>query len=60
MKKQLKEASEQQGKGDNKLQSVSSNLRAVQEEKARLQSAVSQKDAQLNALVTCSLCASLL
>lgn len=51
MKKQLKEASEQQGKGDNKLQSMNSNLKSVQEEKARLQSACSQKEAQLKALV---------
>lgn len=50
MKKQLKEANEQQGKGDNKLQSVTSNLRTVQEEKARLQATCSQKEAQLNAL----------
>ncbi|CAB3222355.1 unnamed protein product [Arctia plantaginis] len=50
MKKQLKEANEQQGKGDNKLQSMSSNLKSVQEEKARLQSACSQKEAQLKAL----------
>lgn len=51
LKKQLKDASEQQGKGDNKLQSVTSNLRTLQEEKARLQSAYGQKEAQLNALV---------
>ncbi|CAF4907255.1 unnamed protein product [Pieris macdunnoughi] len=49
-KKQLKEATEQQGKGEGKLQSVSSNLRGVQEEKAKLQSALGQRDAQLNAL----------
>ncbi|CAG9120903.1 unnamed protein product [Plutella xylostella] len=46
-KKQLKE---QQGKGDNKIQSVTASLRNVQEEKARLQSAVAAKDAQINAL----------
>ncbi|KAG6445050.1 hypothetical protein O3G_MSEX003660 [Manduca sexta] len=50
MKKQLKEASDQQGKGEGKLQSVTTNLRAMQEEKARLQSAYGQKEAQLNAL----------
>ncbi|KAJ0177971.1 hypothetical protein K1T71_006844 [Dendrolimus kikuchii] len=50
LKKQLKEASDQQGKGEGKLQSVTSNLRSLQEEKARLQSAFGQKEAQLNAL----------
>ncbi|KAL0881925.1 hypothetical protein ABMA27_001684 [Loxostege sticticalis] len=50
MKKQLKEASEQQGKGEGKLQSVTNNLRNVQEEKARLQTALGQKEAQLTAL----------
>ncbi|XP_063827112.1 rootletin [Ostrinia nubilalis] len=50
MKKQLKDASDQQGKGEGKLQSVTSNLRNVQEEKARLQTAVGQKEAQLTAL----------
>ncbi|KAM3959769.1 LOW QUALITY PROTEIN: ciliary rootlet coiled-coil, rootletin [Aphomia sociella] len=50
LKKQLKEATEQQGKGEGKLQSVTSNLRSIQEEKARLQSSLGQKDAQLNAL----------
>nr|XP_049693246.1 rootletin isoform X1 [Helicoverpa armigera] len=50
LKKQLKDACEQQGKGDNKLQSVTSNLRSLQEEKARLQTAYGQKEAQLNAL----------
>ncbi|KOB63825.1 Rootletin, partial [Operophtera brumata] len=49
-KKQLKEATEQQGKGDNKLQSITSNLRSLQDEKAKLLSACGQKDAQLNAL----------
>lgn len=51
LKKQLKDASEQAGKGDNKLQSVTANLRTLQEDKARLQSAFGQKEAQLNALV---------
>ncbi|XP_049870906.1 rootletin isoform X2 [Pectinophora gossypiella] len=50
LKKQLKEATDQQGKGEGKLQSVTSNLRNIQEEKARLQSTVGQKEAQLNAL----------
>ncbi|XP_052754507.1 rootletin [Galleria mellonella] len=50
LKKQLKEATEQQGKGEGKLQSVTSNLRSIQEEKARMQTALGQKDAQLNAL----------
>ncbi|XP_063629513.1 rootletin [Cydia splendana] len=50
LKKQLKDASEQQGKGDNKLQSITSNLRSVQEEKARLQNLLGQKDAQLTGL----------
>ncbi|XP_063368164.1 rootletin [Cydia amplana] len=50
LKKQLKDASEQQGKGDNKLQSITSNLRTVQEEKARLQNLLGQKDAQLTGL----------
>ncbi|XP_026732244.1 rootletin isoform X2 [Trichoplusia ni] len=50
LKKQLKDASELAGKGDNKLQSVSASLRSVQEEKARLQAAYGQKEAQLNAL----------
>ncbi|XP_048007047.1 rootletin [Leguminivora glycinivorella] len=50
LKKQLKDASEQQGKGDNKLQSITSNLRSAQEEKARLQNALGQKDAQLTGL----------
>ncbi|KAL4714216.1 hypothetical protein ACJJTC_018366, partial [Scirpophaga incertulas] len=50
MKKQLKEASDQQGKGEGKLQSVTSNLRNLQEEKSRLQTALGQKEAQLNAL----------
>ncbi|XP_060802374.1 rootletin [Amyelois transitella] len=50
LKKQLKEATEQQGKGEGKLQNVTSNLRSVQEERARLQTAVAQKDAQINAL----------
>ncbi|KAF9791677.1 hypothetical protein SFRURICE_020076 [Spodoptera frugiperda] len=50
LKKQLKDASEQQGKGDNKLQAVTTNLRALQEEKARLQTAYGQKEAQINAL----------
>ncbi|XP_068626101.1 rootletin [Battus philenor] len=50
LKKQLKEATEQQGKGEGKLQSLSSNLRGLQEERSRLQSAVGQKEAQLNAL----------
>ncbi|CAK1541264.1 unnamed protein product [Leptosia nina] len=49
-KKQLKEATEQQGKGEGKLQSVSSNLRGVQEERSKLQAALGQRDAQLNAL----------
>lgn len=52
LKKQLKDASELAGKGDNKLQSVSASLRSVQEEKARLQAAYGQKEAQLNALVS--------
>jgi 4-diphosphocytidyl-2C-methyl-D-erythritol kinase len=51
MKKQLKDASDQQGKGEGKLQSVTSNLRNVQEEKARLQAACGQKEAQMTALV---------
>lgn len=55
MKKQLKEANEQQSKGDNKMQSVTSNLRSLQEEKARIQSTLGQKEAQLNALVSASL-----
>ncbi|XP_061705180.1 rootletin [Cydia pomonella] len=50
LKKQLKDASEQQGKGDNKLQSITSNLRTVQEEKARMQNLLGQKDAQLTGL----------
>ncbi|KAJ2947625.1 hypothetical protein O0L34_g17426 [Tuta absoluta] len=50
LKKQLKEASEQQGKGEGKLQSVTNNLRNIQEEKARLQSTVGQKEAMLNQL----------
>ncbi|GBP76814.1 Rootletin [Eumeta japonica] len=50
LKKQLKEATEQHGKGEGKLQSVSNNLRSTQEEKAKLQSALGQKEAQLNAL----------
>ncbi|XP_045535415.1 rootletin [Papilio machaon] len=50
LKKQLKEATEQQGKGEGKLQSLSSNVRGLQEERARLQTSVSQKEAQLNAL----------
>ncbi|RVE41676.1 hypothetical protein evm_013674 [Chilo suppressalis] len=50
MKKQLKEASDQQGKGEGKLQSVTSNLRSVQEDRARLQAQCGQREAQLNAL----------
>lgn len=52
LKKQLKEVTEQQGKGDNKLQSVTSNLRSLQEEKSKLASVCSQKEAMLNALVS--------
>lgn len=51
LKKQLKEATDQQGKGEGKLQSITSNLRNLQEEKARLQSTLGQKEAQMNALV---------
>ncbi|XP_038221135.1 rootletin [Zerene cesonia] len=50
LKKQLKEVTEQQGKGEGKLQSVSSSLRGAQEERSRLQAALGQRDAQLNAL----------
>ncbi|CAH0399292.1 unnamed protein product [Chilo suppressalis] len=50
MKKQLKEASDQQGKGEGKLQAVTSNLRSVQEDRARLQAQCGQREAQLNAL----------
>ncbi|VVC89094.1 unnamed protein product, partial [Leptidea sinapis] len=50
LKKQLKESTEQHGKGEGKLQSLSSNLRGVQEEKAKLLTSVGQKEAQLNAL----------
>ncbi|XP_039750865.1 rootletin [Pararge aegeria] len=49
-KKQLKEATEQQGKGEGRMQSLNTNLRSLQEEKARLQSTLGQKDAQLAAL----------
>ncbi|XP_013174159.1 PREDICTED: rootletin [Papilio xuthus] len=50
LKKQLKDATEQQGKGEGKLQSLSSNVRGLQEERARLHTSVAQKEAQLNAL----------
>ncbi|XP_026492988.2 rootletin [Vanessa tameamea] len=50
LKKQLKEATEQQGKGEGRLQSLNSNLRTAQEEKSRFQAALGQKEAQLNAL----------
>ncbi|XP_045496834.1 rootletin [Colias croceus] len=50
LKKQLKEVTEQQGKGEGKLQSVSTSLRGAQEERSRLQAALGQRDAQLNAL----------
>ncbi|XP_050349623.1 rootletin [Nymphalis io] len=50
LKKQLKEATEQQGKGEGRLQSLNSNVRSLQEEKSRLQAALGQKEAQLNAL----------
>ncbi|XP_053606065.1 rootletin isoform X2 [Plodia interpunctella] len=50
LKKQLKEATEQGNKGEGKLQTVTNNLRSVQEEKARLESTVAQKCAQLSAL----------
>ncbi|XP_073952978.1 LOW QUALITY PROTEIN: ciliary rootlet coiled-coil, rootletin [Choristoneura fumiferana] len=50
LKKQLKDASEQQGKGDTKLQSITTNLRSLQEEKGRMQNVIGQKDAQINGL----------
>ncbi|XP_026333476.1 rootletin [Hyposmocoma kahamanoa] len=49
-KKQLKEATEQHGKGEGKLQSVTSNLRLLQDEKAKLQSSFCQMEAQLKAM----------
>ncbi|XP_052739750.1 rootletin [Bicyclus anynana] len=50
LKKQLKEATEQQGKGEGRVQSLNTNLRGLQEEKAKLQSTLGQKDVQLNVL----------
>ncbi|XP_069357622.1 rootletin isoform X1 [Maniola hyperantus] len=50
LKKQLKEATEQHGKGEGRLQSLNTNLRGLQEEKGRLQAALGQKDAQFNSL----------
>ncbi|XP_072949799.1 uncharacterized protein Root [Epargyreus clarus] len=49
-RKQLKEATEQHGKGEGRLHALGSNLRAAQEERAKLAAAVAQRDAQLNAL----------
>ncbi|CAH2085232.1 unnamed protein product [Euphydryas editha] len=50
LKKQLKDATEQQGKGEGRLQSLNNNLRSLQEEKSRLQSVLGQKEAQMTAL----------
>ncbi|OWR52848.1 Rootletin [Danaus plexippus plexippus] len=50
LKKQLKEATEQQGKGEGKVQALNNNLRGVQEEKARLQATLGQRDVQITSL----------
>lgn len=50
-KKQLKEATEQHGKGEGKLQSVTNNLRVLQEEKTKLQAGFCQMEVQLKAMV---------
>lgn len=51
MKKQLHEVSENQSKGDTKLNSVLQGYRALQEEKTGLEAKLGQKKAALQAQV---------
>ncbi|CAH2040824.1 unnamed protein product, partial [Iphiclides podalirius] len=50
LQKQVREATQQRGKGEGRLQALGADVRALHEERARLQAAAAHKDAQLGAL----------